>query len=149
MAMNQVTLVGRIPFEFEVKGTEGNEFAMFSVSVARDFKKEGEQYYPEDLITCKAFKHTAKFIGGNFPKGSYITIVGQLRRDDDYEKDGQQVKGQMYVLVEKAYFAPKATEGGHSSAPAKTPTPAAKAPAKPANPLAGGAKKPLTSKKPF
>jgi len=149
MAMNQVSLVGRIPFDFEVKGGEGNEFVMFTVSVARDYKPEGEQYYPEDLVTCKAFKHTAKFIGSNFPKGSYITIVGQLRRDDDYEKDGQQVKGQMYVLVEKVYFAPKAIDnGGAANSQGKTPTPAKPA-AKTGNPLAGGTKKPLTSKKPF
>lgn len=149
MALNQVTLEGRIPFDFEVKGTDGNEFAMFSVSVARDFKKEGEQYYQEDLITCKAFKHTAKFIGGNFPKGSHIILVGSLRRDEDYEKEGQQVKGQMYVLVEKVYFAPRATDAGTQG---KTPTPAktpAKTPSKTPsnNPLAGGAKAP--AKKPF
>lgn len=150
MALNQVTLVGRVPFENEVKGNEGNEYIMFSMSVARDYKPEGEQYYPEDLITCKAFKGTAKFIGNNFPKGSYLTVVGQIRRDDDYEKDGQQVKGQMYVLVEKAYFAPRSTDAGTSAAPtqSKAPTPAsAGKPAPKANPLAGGAKKP--AKKPF
>lgn len=148
MALNQVTLVGRVPFDNEVKGNEGNEYLMFSISTARDYKPEGEQYYPEDLITCKAFKGTAKFIGNNFPKGSYVTVVGQLRRDDDYEKDGQTVKGQMFVLVEKAYFAPRAT-GDAPTTQSKAPTPAAgvsKAPAK-ANPLAGGAKKP--GKKPF
>lgn len=152
MALNQVTLVGRVPFENELKGNEGNEYLMFSLSVARDYKPEGEQYYPEDLITCKAFKGTAKFIAGNFPKGSYLTVVGQIRRDDDYEKDGQQVKGQMYVLVEKAYFAPKATGDVTTGAAtqSKAPTPAAKAattPASKVNPLAGGAKKP--AKKPF
>lgn len=150
MALNQVTLVGRVPFENELKGNEGNEYMMFSLSVARDYKPEGEQYYPEDLLTCKAFKGTAKFIAGNFPKGSYITVVGQLRRDDDYEKDGQTVKGQMYVLVEKAYFAPRAT-GDAPATQSKAPTPVSKAPtpASKANPLAGGAKKPSTTKKPF
>ena len=148
MALNNISLQGRIPFDFEVKGTEGNEYTMFSISVARDFKKPDEQYYPEDLITCKAFKSTAKFLGTHFAKGSKLLIQGSLRRDDDYEKDGQMVKGQMYVNVEKVYFC----DGGAKSegaAPAKAAAPVLAAGAKKpgASPLAG-AKKP-GAKKPF
>lgn len=137
MALNQVTLNGKIPhFEGTFKPAEGEKKAFMSwcVSVKRDFKKADEQYYPEDLINFKAFGATAEFINKFFQKGAGIIITGRLQRDEDYEKDGQTIKGQMSVLVEKASFveAGKASEAsttdsaqsGRPSTPAGRPAPA-------------------------
>lgn len=101
MALNMATLQGRIPFDLELKnaGDEKKAFMGFSVSVRRSYKPEGEEYYPEDLIYCKAFGQTAKFINDYFSKGSNIIVCGELRRDDDYEKDGETIKGQMYLHI--------------------------------------------------
>ncbi len=135
MALNNVNMIGRIPFDITGGGEEGKEYTLFTMSVARDYKPEGEQYYPEDLITCKAFRGTAKFISQYFKKGDHIVIQGQLRRDNDYEKDGQQMKGQMFVNVEKAFFVPKAS--GNEETAAATVTKAGTPAAKPGLPKKG------------
>ena len=101
MALNRVSLQGRIPFDLELKNADDDKraFLGFALSVRRSYKPEGEEYYPEDLLYCKAFGQTAKFINDYFSKGSNLIIEGEVRRDDDYEKDGNTVKGQMYVHI--------------------------------------------------
>lgn len=154
MSLNRVVLHGRIPFDIEVKGDEGKEYLGISLSVKRNYKPEGEQYYPEDLIFCKAFKTKATFIGNHFKKGDEIIIEGEIRRDDDYEKDGETVKGQMYVNITDVYFAgSKKSSGGDDTPSDEAPKSNAKKAAAPAkagagkasipglNPLAGGKKK--------
>lgn len=101
MALNLVALEGRIPFDLEIKNGDDDKraFLGFPVSVRRNYKPEGEQYYPEDLLYCKAFGRTAQNIEKFFSKGGSIIIRGEARMDDDYEKDGEVVKGKMYIHV--------------------------------------------------
>lgn len=162
MAINRVTEQGRIPFDLELKNgdQDGKEFLGFSISVRRNYKPEGEQYYPEDLIYCKAFKAKAKFIANNWNKNDEIIVEGRLQRDDDYKKEGtdELVKGQLYLLVEDAHFCGgKKGDSAPADAAPKTTTPKAGAPAKKpplgaakptpgSNPL-GGSKPP--AKRPF
>lgn len=147
MSLNKAIMQGRIPFDLELKGEEGKEFMGFAISVKRNYKPEGEQYYPEDLLYCKAFRAKAKFIGTYFNKGDDILIEGEIRRDDDYEKDGETVKGQMYINVTDAYFVGgKKSDNTTDGAPAKSAKPTAKPAAKKGatpglNPLAAGKKK--------
>lgn len=142
MSMNKVMLQARLPFDLEIKngGDEAKAVLQFTASVKRNYKKEGDKYYPEDLITCKAFGKTAIFINTYFKKGSNLIVEGELRRDDDYEKDGNKVKGQMYVNVGQggAHFVDGAKDSGDSNekAPAKAATPAPAKPAAGANPFA-------------
>lgn len=126
MSLNNVTLQGRIPFDLELKGAEGKEYIRFMISPTRDYKPEGEQYYKEDLIPVKAFTAKAKFISTYFKKGDHMTIVGELRKDDDYMVGEEKKYGELYVNAEKVYFAPKSA-GGES--PASTPA-TSKAPGK-------------------
>ena len=102
MAMNRVLLQAMIPFDLEIKNgdDEKRAFLGFSVSVRRNYKPEGEEFYPEDLLYCKAFGKTAQFINEYFSKGDHLIIEGELRRDEDYEdEDGNERKGQMYVHI--------------------------------------------------
>lgn len=133
MSLNNVTLQGRIPFDIELKGTEGKEYMRFMISPTRDYKPEGEQYYKEDLIPVKAFGPKAKFISTYFKKGDYMTIVGELRKDDDYMVGEEKRYGELYVNAEKVYFAPKSNDGGEKAAadpkaaPKTAPKPVGKA----------------------
>lgn len=100
--LNKVILQGRIPFDLELRNgdDEKRAFLGFSVSVRRNYKPEGEEYYPEDLIYCKAFGQTAIFINNYFKKGDHLLIEGELRRDEDYvDSDGNERKGQLYVHI--------------------------------------------------
>ena len=108
MSMNKVLLNARIvgfdPACYKEGNGESKSVLIWCVNVKRDFKKEDEQYYPDDLIDIKAFGPKADFIMKYFKAGDGLIIEGRLQRDDDYEKDGEQKRGQMYVLVENARF---------------------------------------------
>ena len=125
MSVNNLVLQARIPFDLELKNGDDEKRAVlgFAVSVQRNYKPQGEQYYPEDLLYCKAFGKTAIFADKYFEKGSHCLIEGEVRRDNDYEKDGQTIKGQMYVHVNSIHFSngtPK-KEGSNSGTPSKPP----------------------------
>lgn len=154
MALNKVILQGRIPFDINHTAGEGDKrsFANFSISVQRNYKPEGEQYYPEDLLYCKAWGNTADFINNYFGQGSTIILEAELRRDEDYEKDGEERKGQMYVHVLNAHFQQggksEGNEGGHKSSGSKSSSTKSKTTKSTGsrtqsrmNPLAGKAKK--------
>lgn len=147
--MNKTLLIGRIPFDMELKNGDDDKkaFMGFTVSVQRDFKPEGEKYYPEDLIYCKAFAKTAQFINKHWSKGDHIIIEGRVERDDDFEKDGATVKGQMYVKVQDVKFVPKNSGNGGGSDTKEEKKTETKAPASSNNPLAG--KNSATKKRPF
>ena len=157
MSLNTIALNGKIPnFEARYTAGEGDKtsFMNYAISVKRDRKKADEQYYPEDLINIKAFGGTADFINNYFKPKDGIIIVGRLQRDDDYEKDGQTVKGQLYVLVEKASFPEgKANVGDGEKAASKPAGGPGKPPAAPGKGPVGapGAKKPGVppGKRPF
>lgn len=130
MSMNKVLLNGRLPhFEASYKqgeGDNGRSFLGWALSVKRDYKPADAQYYPEDLLNFKAFGPKADFIKKNFSQGDGMILEGRVQKDDDYEKDGQTVKGQMFILVENAYFAEGRKANGEGEA--KSSAPAAKAP---------------------
>ena len=143
MALNKILVNGRLPrFEGNYKAGEGEgkrSFLSWAVSVKRDFKPEGAQYYPEDLLNIKAFGPKADFINKFFAQGDGIVISGRLQRDDDYEKDGQTVKGQMYILVEDAYFPEgKSGDAGLSNAGTTAKAAPAGRPGAPGKPPVGG-----------
>lgn len=142
MSLNVGTIQVRLPFDFEVKGEGSKAVVMFTGACRRNYKPEGAQYYPEDLITFKAFGSNAEFIGKYFKKGDDILIQYELRRDNDYEKDGQTVKGQMYAHVVSQYFVGKAENGNSESAQPKLQA------ATGSKPALGGAKPALGGGKP-
>lgn len=108
--MNIVALSGRIPFDIREFGSEENPVVMFNLSVRRNFKKAEDKYYPEDLINCKAFGHTAKFIKQYINTGDTLEIEGTLQKDDNYEKNGEIVYGQLFVNVQRVMFTPKGND---------------------------------------
>lgn len=157
MSMNVVCLEGRIPFDFEIKNAgEKNAFIGMNVSVKRNYKPEGEQYYPEDLIYCKFFGPKADFVSNYFNKGDGITIQGEVRRDDDRpdpNNEGEVIRGQMYVNVVNVFFPEKGAGNGEGSSNNSSKSNNSKKPAtktnsksgaksagKGLNPLAGGKK---------
>ena len=146
MALNKVVEQGRIPFDLKVfnEGDDKKAVVMGQISVRRNFKKADEEYYPEDLLDFKAFGAQANFINQYFSKGSNVILEGELRRNENYEKDGETVYGSMYIHVTGVHFQNGSAEGNgggekKSSKPAGN-KPAASKPAaskKATNPLAG------------
>ena len=128
MSMNKVLLNGRLPrFEGTFTKGEGDKksFLSWCISVKRDYKRPDEQYYPEDLIKFKAFGPKADFIMNNFAQGDGLIIIGKLQVEDNYtDKDGNEQKGGMVVMVDEVSFADaKGGQATTSNTGAKT-TPA-------------------------
>lgn len=124
MSLNKVLLNGRLP-RFEGNYTKGNEssksFLSWCISVKRDYKKPDEQYYPEDLLKFKAFGPKADFIMNNFGQGDGLILIGKLQVEDDYtDKQGNQVKGGMVIMVDEVSFADSKAGGATSNAGNKT-----------------------------
>lgn len=124
MSLNKVLLNGRLP-RFEGNYTKGNEssksFLSWCISVKRDYKKPDEQYYPEDLLKFKAFGPKADFIMNNFEQGDGLILIGKLQVEDDYtDKQGNQVKGGIVIMVDEVSFADSKAGGATSNAGNKT-----------------------------
>lgn len=85
--MNNVTLIGRLTKDPELKYTTGNNTAVcqFNIAVDRRFKSDNQP--SADFIPVVAWKQTAEFVSKYFNKGSRIAIIGQLqtRSWDDTE----------------------------------------------------------------
>ena len=113
--LNRVLLNGRLPkFAGTYKQGDGQKksYLQWCISVKRNFKKPNEKYYPEDLIRFTAFGSTADYIMQYLKPGDGFIIEGTLQVSEDYtDKNGNAVKGQLYVLVDKAMFCEsKATD---------------------------------------
>ena len=98
--MNNVTLMGRITKDLELKYSATGETAIlsFNVAVNRKFSKEKEA----DFINCKAFKKTAENIAKFFQKGSLIALEGRIKTGS-HEKEGKKIYT-TDVIVDSFHF---------------------------------------------
>ena len=126
MALNVVVLEGRIFMDLQLKNPDDEKrmFLSIPLSVKRNYKPEGDQYYPEDTLFCKAFGKKAQIISEHFKKDDNIILQGEMRVGDDYEKDGELVKGQPYMHVTDFQFlsARKNGNGDQESTAKKAPS---------------------------
>lgn len=90
----------KIKYEFKEGADDKQNFIWGSLSVQRSYKKPDEQYYPNDLINYRAFGKTADYMHQYVRRGDIITLQGELRISDNYEKDGRTVYGTPYVHVD-------------------------------------------------
>lgn len=113
--MNNVTLIGRITKDPELKYTTGNNTAVcqFNIAVDRRFKSEGQP--TADFIPVVAWKQTAEFVSKYFNKGSRIAIIGQLqtRSWDDTEGKKHYV---MEVIANNVEFCESKQQSSNSYA---------------------------------
>ena len=128
-ALNLVSFTGRIPstdkipFNFKNSEEAKGRFFSFMISVRRAYKPKDAQYYEEDLIPVKAFGGAAT-PGSWIQRGDTVTVVGELRRGDDWEdKDGENHRGQLEVIADqivRQYGKGDSSEdSSESAAPAK------------------------------
>lgn len=123
-SFNVCSFVGRVPTAEVFKPTfvEGNETRRSrysaTLSVRRDRKKEGEQYYHEDLIRFTAWGPTADFLNKYAPPGTPIAIVGSLNVDT-IEKDGEK-RTYHSIMVDSARIVSGTSNGNNNSNQAET-----------------------------
>ena len=102
--MNNILLQGRIPFapNFIPANGEKKACAFFTLAVQTKQKDEETGYYKELNIRCRAFGGWAESLNAKFEETGNRTVVdveGELVQGNDYEKDGEIVKGQLELNV--------------------------------------------------
>ena len=96
--MNQVTLIGRLTKDPELKYTQGGKaFCKFSIAVTREFNRD-----EADFISCVAWDKRAETIAEYLRKGRRIAIQGRLNVRN-YEQNGEN-KWITEVIVDKFDF---------------------------------------------
>ncbi|NLM00784.1 MAG: single-stranded DNA-binding protein [Treponema sp.] len=88
--LNNVSLVGRLTRDAEIKYTNGGmAISNFSIAVNRS-KKEGDQWVEEaNFFDIALFGRIAESLKPYLIKGQQVAISGELRQDR-WEKDGQR-----------------------------------------------------------
>ena len=85
--MNNVTLVGRLTKDPEVKTTQTNKSTCtFSIAVDRPTKEK-----TADFISCVAWEKNAELIGKYLTKGSRIGIIGAIQSRSWEGTDGKRI----------------------------------------------------------
>ena len=106
---------------------EKKSLMYLTVGVSKGYKKEGGDYYEEQLIKLVLFGNAADAVNENYSNGDFITVLGRAQAGKDYEREGEMVDGGEEILVSRLFgFAPsgKSTEGNKkASAPAKKGAP--------------------------
>ena len=97
--MNNVSLMGRLTKDPEVRYSANTQFAnaRFSVAVDRKLSKEkrmeaeNNNQPTADFINCVAFGRTAEVIGQYFHKGNKIAITGHIQTGSYENQQGQRI----------------------------------------------------------
>ena len=90
--MNQVTIIGRMTKDVEVRRTNsGKAVASFTLAVNKDYKNE-QGGYDADFIDCVAFEQRAETISKYVHKGDRFAVVGKLATRTYETNEGKKVK---------------------------------------------------------
>lgn len=114
MAINRVTLIGRMTADAEVRDLpSGIKVARFTVAV-NEFVKGEER---ANFFDVTAFGKTADIIAQYAGKGSQIGIDGSLRQERWDAQDGQK-RSKVVVVAQRIDLLSRKNSGGEGGAPA-------------------------------
>lgn len=99
MSLNNVTIMGRLTREPELRYTQSNTpVASFTLAVDRDF---GDKQ--TDFIDCVAWRGTGEFVDKYFSKGSMAIVSGRLQIRSWTDDNGNKRRS-AEVVAEHVYF---------------------------------------------
>ena len=142
---NKVIIAGNLTRDPELRYTPGGlAIAKFGLAVNRRTKDQnGEQKEEVTFVDVDALGKQAELVGQFFKKGRPILVEGRLKQDTWEDKQTQQKRSRLYVVLEGFTFLDSGNrnEGGDFSsggaAPAGAPSPRPPRPP-PAPPPANG-----------
>ncbi len=130
-SFNKVILIGNLTRDPELRYTpKGTAVARIGLAVNRTWRSEtGEQKEEVTFIDVDAFGKQAETIAQYVKKGRPLMVEGRLKLDQWEDKQTQQKKSKLGVVLESFQFLDSGNrgEGGGESAP--RPRPAAAKPA--------------------
>lgn len=99
MSLNNVTIMGRLTRDPELRYTQSNTpVASFTLAVDRDF---GDKQ--TDFIDCVAWRGTGEFVDKYFSKGSMAIVSGRLQIRSWTDDNGNKRRS-AEVVAEHVYF---------------------------------------------
>lgn len=101
--LNQVTLVGRLTKDVELRKKGNKIIGDLKLAVLRPFKNE-EGIYETDFIPCTLYSEIAKNTSEYCKKGDIIGIKGRLQTFKDGEKT------ELFITAEKVTFLQSANK---------------------------------------
>ena len=87
--MNNVTIIGRLTADPEIRNTGETQIANFSLALDRPPRKDGTK--ETDFPRCVAFGKTADFVGNYCKKGARAAVQGRIQTGRYENKDGVTV----------------------------------------------------------
>lgn len=123
--INNVTLMGRLTYEPELKATQsGISVINFQLAVDRQYSKDEDKQ--ADFIDCQAWRQTAEFISRYFHKGSMIALTGAIQTNNYTDREGAKRKAFTVVASQVSFCGSKAENqavtGSHGTLDIETPT---------------------------
>lgn len=104
--INNVTLMGRLTFDPEIKVTPNGVFVCrFAIAVDRNYKTGEER--KTNFIDCVAWRGTAEFLGKYFHKGSMIALTGEIQTDIYTDQNGNKRKSFDVVVKDVSFCGSK------------------------------------------
>jgi single-strand DNA-binding protein len=133
-SFNKVILVGNLTRDPELRYTpKGTAVAKIGMAVNRNWRTEtGEQKEEVTFVDVDAFGKQAETIAQYLKKGRPLLIEGRLRLDQWEDKQTQQKKSRLGVVLESFQFLDSGNRGEGGGGGESTPRPRPAAAAKPA-----------------
>ena len=142
-SFNKVILVGNLTRDPELRYTpKGTAVAKLGLAVNRQWKTDtGEAREEVTFIDVDAFGRSAEVIGQYCKKGKPLMIEGRLKYDTWEDKQTNQKRSKLSVVLETFQFLGDGNRGGAEGAPSGA-APAARRPATTAEPPAADSEGP-------
>jgi single-strand DNA-binding protein len=121
MSYNKTTIVGNLTRDPELRYTpKGTAVLKLGLAVNRTWTAEGgEKKESVTFIDCTAWSRTAEVIDEFFAKGDEILIEGRLEQESWIDKETQDKRSKLVVVVESFTFTNGRKSGrGGKAAPA-------------------------------
>jgi single-strand DNA-binding protein len=134
-SFNKVILAGNLTRDPELRYTpKGTAVARLGIACNRKWKSEtGELKEEVTFVDVDAFGKTAETIAQYLKKGRPILMEGRLRYETWEDKQTNQKKSKLGVVLENFQFLDSGRGGEGGDAPARPAAPAAKSSAAPAD----------------
>src|SRR6266699_3852368 len=122
---NKVILAGNLTRDPELRYTpKGTAIAKIPVAINRSWKTEtGETKEEVTFVDVDAFAREAELIGQYFKKGRPILMEGRLRLDQWDDKQTNQNRSKLGVVLERFTFIASKGSGEPGMAPPDAPRP--------------------------
>ena len=135
-SFNKVILIGNLTRDPELRYTpKGTAVARLGLAVNRQWKTDtGEAREEVTFIDIDAFGRQAEVIGQYCKKGKPLMIEGRLKYEQWDDKQTNQKRSKLMVVLESFQFLGDGNRGGGEGAPAAAP--AARRPAATTEPTA-------------